>query len=237
MKLLCFVCLLSVIPSLTLTAQYNYNYNDNYQTRPNNGYRPNNYNHVNNYNSDNYDYNSNNNNNNYNYNKKKNYNYNDYYANQKPRQEKLTRRYTIEGEASHTHNKHGENHLKAIGAMFGFGETYQTSDYIQTTTFHSGSIYGKNGKKRKFATYDTEGEVKHNQKTKGRAKLKMNANLYGHERVEDRKDLKAIATYENDNSAIEDDDVANYSPTEHPYGKLEDYQTPSYTSDSAKLKY
>ncbi|VDP97947.1 unnamed protein product [Trichobilharzia regenti] len=227
MKLLCF-CLLSVIPSLTLCGQYNYNYNDNYQTRPNNAYKSNQYNNVNNYNSDN--------NNNYNYNNNKNYNYNDYYANQKPRQEKLTRRYTIEGEARHTHNKHGENHLKAFGAMFGFGETYQTSDYTQATTFHSGSIYGKNGKKRKFSTYDTEGEVKHNQKSKGRAKLKMYANLYGHERVEDKKDVKAIVTYENDGSPSEDD-VANYSPTEHPYGKLEDYQTPSYTSDNTKLKY
>ncbi|CAH8561965.1 unnamed protein product [Heterobilharzia americana] len=195
---------LLVVICYGVTAQYSgYNQPRGYRNRPNNGYKPNGFGRNNN--NDKY-YNNNNYNN-------KNHNPSGHNGNRMP---KLTKRYTIEGQSEHVFNKHGENYLKAFGSMFGFSDTHQGSDYAQTTTFHSGGIYGRNGKKKYFSTYDTEGEVKHYQDTKGQVKLKVNGYLNGHETVDDKRNVKATATYETDGNSSGDDD-ASYSPMDHPY--------------------
>ncbi|XP_018646331.1 hypothetical protein Smp_000410 [Schistosoma mansoni] len=122
------------------------------------------------------------------------------YPNKKPNKIPLTRKYIMEGEAKHIHQKHGEKHIKAVG-----------SDYELTTTFHKGSISTKSGKPKYFSTYDTEGLMKHYQNTHGRAKFNLNAKSHGHEKYKDQKEMKATVTFENNDNTI--DDESNYSPT------------------------
>ncbi|KAK4471583.1 hypothetical protein MN116_004998 [Schistosoma mekongi] len=229
MKIL-IICLL-LITLLTMTIQYNPNrkYTNHYQRQPNHHYNRNN----NGYNNNGYNNNDNNNNNNNNdnenmYNKyNSNRKYDNYYPTnndynkQKPKHPRLTKRYSVEGEEKHAHQKHGEHHLKSFGELFGFTNTNQGSDYALTTTFHKGSISAKNGKQKHFYTYDTEGQVKHYKDTHGKAKFSLNANTYGHEKYNDQKEMKATVKIEDDDNTP--DDEANYSPVGHPYGKLEGY--------------
>ncbi|CAH8503959.1 unnamed protein product [Schistosoma turkestanicum] len=171
------------------------------------------------------DHNNNNNNNyyyHYHYNRRNgNHHPSKKYTKKKPKNIQLTRKYIMEGEAKHIHQKHGENHLKTIGNLFGFSDTYQGSDYALTTTFHQGSVSTDNGQPKYFSTYDTEGLIKHYQNSHGRAKFNVNAKSHGHEKYKDQKEMKAVVTFENNDYTI--DDEANYSPTSHPYGKLEGY--------------
>ncbi|CAH8540967.1 unnamed protein product [Schistosoma intercalatum] len=231
MKIL-YVCLL-IITLFTVTIQYNYQtYPNNYRRQLNNQYSPSNhYYYYNNYDNNNNNnegkrYDGNNNNNNhyyYGHNRRKHGNYypSKRYTNKKPKKMHLTRKYLIEGEAKHIHQKHGEKHIKSVGELFGFTDTYQGSDYSLTTTFHKGSLSTKHGKPKYFSTYDTEGQVKHYKNTHGRAKFNLNSKLHGHEKYKDLKEMKANITFENNDDTT--DDESNYSPTNHPYGKLEGY--------------
>nr|CAX71226.1 Trematode Eggshell Synthesis,domain-containing protein [Schistosoma japonicum]CAX71227.1 Trematode Eggshell Synthesis,domain-containing protein [Schistosoma japonicum]CAX71228.1 Trematode Eggshell Synthesis,domain-containing protein [Schistosoma japonicum]CAX71229.1 Trematode Eggshell Synthesis,domain-containing protein [Schistosoma japonicum]CAX71230.1 Trematode Eggshell Synthesis,domain-containing protein [Schistosoma japonicum] len=221
MKIL-FICLL-LITLLTMTIQYNLNrkYTNHYRRQPNNPYN------RNNNGNNNYDDNNNNDNKNMYDKYSDNSKYGNYYPTnndynkQKPKYPRLTRRYSMEGEEKHAHQKHGERHLKSIGELFGFTNTNQGSDYALTTTFHKGSIAAKNGEQKHFSTYETEGQVKHYQNTHGQAKFNLNAKLYGQEKYNDQKEMKATVKMEDyDNTP---DDEANYSPVGHPYGKLEGY--------------
>uniref|UniRef100_A0A5K4F9D1 Trematode Eggshell Synthesis domain containing protein n=1 Tax=Schistosoma mansoni TaxID=6183 RepID=A0A5K4F9D1_SCHMA len=226
------VCLIIITLFVTMTIQYNYQaYPNKYRRQFNNEYNPY-YNKYDNNKGKNYDDTTTTTNNNDNNNNNDNYNYgynrkpgNNYpykmYPNKKPNKIPLTRKYIMEGEAKHIHQKHGEKHIKAVGELFGFTDTYQGSDYELTTTFHKGSISTKSGKPKYFSTYDTEGLMKHYQNTHGRAKFNLNAKSHGHEKYKDQKEMKATVTFENNDNTI--DDESNYSPTSHPYGKLEGY--------------
>ncbi|CAH8550449.1 unnamed protein product [Schistosoma guineensis] len=247
MKIL-YVCLL-IITLFTMTIQYNYQtYPSNYRRQLNNQYSPSNhYYYYNNYDNNNnnnnkgkrYDGNNNNNNNHYYYghNRRKHGNYypSKRYTNKKPKKMHLTRKYLMEGEAKHIHQKHGEKHIKSVGELFGFTDTYQGSDYSLTTTFHKGSLSTKYGKPKYFSTYDTEGQIKHYKNTHGRAKFNLNSKLHGHEKYKDLKEMKANITFENNDDTT--DDESNYSPTNHPYGKLEEHSRKnSYDAINFPLK-